>query len=1075
MAPRWLRAVGKLLMKRTRKKSSVQFYAPSDEEVSDSDGYGGRRSRAKHAHDDWIAGDVRASVQTSYYCLPPSPQKRGRSMSLPPSLPSLAVTDDTVHSLYDPTAHPLDIDYLYHQLEQLEDDPTPRKRTAGDRPLTQWVPEADTYLDELLRLEGRGDFIDVGCPCGAEGCEAVYRCEDCADRQLYCQPCILASHASHPLHRIKRWESDGYFLKVSLKTLGLCVQLGHEVGEICINSKASWGDDFVVLDVFGIHEVRVKYCACERALPSHVQLLRARWFPATSVNPKTAATFRLLESFHLLSTQSKVSAYEFYISLSRRTDNTGVLPPKDRYPAFLTMVREWRHLKMMKHAGRGNDPEGIAATTEGSCAVECPACPQPGKNIPKDDEEPSGLKGWLRRLFVAVDANFRLKRKKVSSDALDPSLNHGYAYVVEEKAYKQHLATHDNLNVESSGHCNNHDAVKLATLKGAASLAASGVASVDCARHEMKRPCSTGDLQKGERQVNVDYILYSSLRQNVPSQVLASYDIACHYDRHLNERFDKYGFDEPHATIEWAIPKFHINAHRDQCRSEYNLRYIPFCARDDGEAIERLWARTNAAAASTKEMGPGARRDVLDDIFGYHNWQKVIYLPATFLARIKKAVPERNTQLLAFEQYNAALPEDATMRWRQMTEAWEADRSQPNPFELKRPAVTQAAIKRQMMEEDAAMLQAGTAVMVHEKISASGMIISGLELEDSQRRLKTDIMGLSQHATDIQRAKMTERQNLLHRRINAWSEIQQLYMPGVVALRSRLITTKEDASLPYNIPLLLPSSVVTSVSCSAELMEHEWRLRYGQAFDALDDLRGHLEARSHLYKFKDRFVRGQRANTRAQTIIKQVDAKIDADAERYRAAYAALSALASHLCKAEWDVQLRPLVASDIRHVADGEEGQSEGRRTMSWIWQASSSTSNIAGQVQESLQESLRVEWCKARARAARWSEEVELLQEEMRRTITYHEWAAAQWPARVDTKFVERPDYREGANAYARRQAAVRTSLRDFCKRTWQHVPQWVCLGGADADEDENLPDLVSLAETETETEIIELSERM
>ena len=63
---------------------------------------------------------------------------------------------------------------------------------------------------------------------------------------------------------------------------------------------------------------------------------------------------------------------------------------------------------------------------------------------------------WLRRLFVAIDANFRLKRKKVSSDALDPSLNHGYAYVVEEKAYKQHLATHDTLPTESADHCNNH-------------------------------------------------------------------------------------------------------------------------------------------------------------------------------------------------------------------------------------------------------------------------------------------------------------------------------------------------------------------------------------------------------------------------------------------------------------------------------------------------------------------------------------------------------------------------------------------------------------------------------------------
>ena len=69
--------------------------------------------------------------------------------------------------------------------------------------MTQWVPEADAYLDELLRLEGRGEFADFPCLCGAAASEAVYRCDDCTDCRMYCQACILASHAAHPLHRIK--------------------------------------------------------------------------------------------------------------------------------------------------------------------------------------------------------------------------------------------------------------------------------------------------------------------------------------------------------------------------------------------------------------------------------------------------------------------------------------------------------------------------------------------------------------------------------------------------------------------------------------------------------------------------------------------------------------------------------------------------------------------------------------------------------------------------------------------------------------------------------------------------------
>jgi hypothetical protein len=60
---------------------------------------------------------------------------------------------------------------------------------------------------------------------------------------------------------------------------------------------------------------------------------------------------------------------------------------KDRYNQFLPVIRIWRHLKMLKRAGRGHDPAGIASTLDGECAVECPACPHPGINLPEGWEE----------------------------------------------------------------------------------------------------------------------------------------------------------------------------------------------------------------------------------------------------------------------------------------------------------------------------------------------------------------------------------------------------------------------------------------------------------------------------------------------------------------------------------------------------------------------------------------------------------------------------------------------------------------------------------------------------------------
>jgi len=51
------------------------------------------------------------------------------------------------------------------------------------------------------------------------------------------------------------------------------------------------------------------------------------------------------------------------------------------------MIREWRHLKMLKRAGRALLVDGATQIQEGALAVECPACPHPGRNMPSSIEE----------------------------------------------------------------------------------------------------------------------------------------------------------------------------------------------------------------------------------------------------------------------------------------------------------------------------------------------------------------------------------------------------------------------------------------------------------------------------------------------------------------------------------------------------------------------------------------------------------------------------------------------------------------------------------------------------------------
>jgi hypothetical protein len=87
----------------------------------------------------------------------------------------------------------------------------------------------------------------------------------------------------------------------------------------------------VVVDGSGVHIVDISFCGCHHedgASRSRVQLLRFGWFPATVTRPHTAFTFDLLDTFHLLTLQGKISAYDFYYSIANKTDNTGLLDVK---------------------------------------------------------------------------------------------------------------------------------------------------------------------------------------------------------------------------------------------------------------------------------------------------------------------------------------------------------------------------------------------------------------------------------------------------------------------------------------------------------------------------------------------------------------------------------------------------------------------------------------------------------------------------------------------------------------------------------------------------------------------------
>lgn len=202
--------------------------------------------------------------------------------------------------------------------------------------------------------------------------------------------------------------------------------------------------------------------------------------------------------------------------------------------------------------------------------------------------------------------------------------------------------------------------------------------------------------------------------------------------------------------------------------------------------------------------------------------------------------------------------------------------------------------------------------------------------------MRTDNKSLDASSTSLQLAKMQERVNSLRRKIDAWIVIQHLYMPEVAALRARndRDASDERPEIPiHDIPLYLPSALSSSMHCNPKLQQYEFKLREAQAYEALDELRERLRLQSHMWKYKDRHVVGQRASTRQYNLIQRVDKKVQASTAKYRRARQALSKLSDRVMQTSWRSRLMRLQDDDVRMMNAGQQGESEGKRKMSWIW----------------------------------------------------------------------------------------------------------------------------------------------
>jgi hypothetical protein len=205
--------------------------------------------------------------------------------------------------------------------------------------------------------------------------------------------------------------------------------------------------------------------------------------------------------------------------------------------------------------------------------------------------------------------------------------------------------------------------------------------------------------------MNIDYLFFCALQGSRIKNLVISYDIACQWSKNIWKRMAEMPeclqFDHKSREITFLVPKFHLPAHILACHIAYSFNLTPNVGRTDGEGVERGWANINPLATSTKEMGPGSRRDAIDDHFSDANWKKFVGLGMWFksiswavllplhsslgrslMRRVVEAGECVGDYVMAHEALEQALRPADLAKWKVEMEAWEADSTKPNPFKV---------------------------------------------------------------------------------------------------------------------------------------------------------------------------------------------------------------------------------------------------------------------------------------------------------------------------------------------------------------------------------------------------------
>jgi hypothetical protein len=105
----------------------------------------------------------------------------------------------------------------------------------------------------------------------------------------------------------------------------------------------------------------------------------------------------------------------------------------------------------------------------------------------------------------------------------------------------------------------------------------------------------------------------------------------------------------------------------------------------------------------------------------------------SLLKKLKTATSDVAEHVIAHQELETTISPERLRSWTDAMTAWELDpNNNPNPYEVTVKTPTQAAVRRQMAEDEEKALASGVDVSLSDEVSPCSLIAMGIDLEGEQ-------------------------------------------------------------------------------------------------------------------------------------------------------------------------------------------------------------------------------------------------------------------------------------------------------------------------------------------------------